>query len=170
MKPIAWQQRLRSVLRLIAPEWRSLGALFALIHEDIPPHFALRHGLRRHCREDSSFTIGRWQLFVDTLRRWNVESKAAREGARARDFRRDDTLVRLRAQDVPSTSHEAMSVPPAPRADVGARPVAVERWAAAVVDTLRGEVPADQVSSVLAAAIELAEGRAPRPKAVHRLQ
>jgi hypothetical protein len=170
MKVISWQQRLRSVLLLLAPEWRSLGDLFALFHEDIPLQSAMRHGMRRLRKEDVSSLEGRWQLFVDTLRRWGVESKAARDGARARDFTRYGTLVRLRARDIPSTLHEAMSVPPAPRADVGARPAAVERWAAAVVDTLRGEVPADQVSAVLAAAIELAEGRAPRPKAVRGLQ
>jgi len=165
MKAISWQQRLRSVLQLLAPEWRTLGALFPLILDDIPFGRAFRHAERRLRRtgEYIDVTEARWQLFVDTLRRWRVESKAAREGARARDFRRYDTLVRLRAQDVPSTAHEAVSVPPAPRADVGAPPAAVERWAAAVVDALRGEVPADQVSAVLAVAVELAAGRAPTP-------
>jgi hypothetical protein len=163
MKPISWQWRLRSLLQLLAPEWRTLGALFAVMSDDIPLHFAMRHAVRRLRKVGISYHEARWRFFVDTLRRWGVESKASREGARARDFTRYDTLVRLRARDIPSTSHEAVSVPPAPRADVGAPPAAVERCAAAVVEALRGEVPADQVSSVLAAAIELAEGRAPRP-------
>jgi hypothetical protein len=162
MKPLSWQQRLRAVLRLLAGEWRTLGDLFALMRDDIPLQSAMAHARRRLRKEWISESEARWQLFVDTLRRWGVESKATRERTRANDFTQHDTLVRLRARDILSTSHEAVSVSPTPCVDLSTPTVAVRRWAAGLVDTLCAEVPARQVRTVLAFALKLAARSAPK--------